>query len=153
MWHRLRLLSPGVILIAFAAAAAWADSPDKPEDFARTYVEAVRSGEPRRLQALLHSKSRQCLTPKTEALFAWKWQRSITRGAPEPYQGSASRLDARIAAGTSQSQFPVAPTHMLQIDFGTAPNTLTTVLLLAFEDGSWRTVEQCPGDAGSTDIR
>jgi len=135
------------------AAAAVADDPAKPEEFAASYVDAVRSQRPQRLAALLHSKSRQCVTPATQMLFDFKWERSIRRGAPEPIKVTASRYAANVSAGTSQSQFPVAPTHQLRIDFGAGSNTLTTILLLAMEDGMWRTVEPCPGDGGTAHIR
>jgi len=117
--------------------------------FAQEYIAAVSSGDPRQIEALLNSKSRACITPETLALFDWEWQRKLRRGTPEPHVVTVSAYTARLAAGTEQSEYPVAPTHQLQIDFGEAPNVQATILSLAMEDGRWRTVEPCPDGQGS----
>lgn len=127
-----------------ALGAAAAQAGNDPAEFVAPYLAAIRSGDPQRLEALLHSKSRACITPKNRSMVDFKWERKLTRGTAEPVAVSASPFEPRLAAGTPQSDYPVAPSHRLQLEFGKAPNTFTTILLLAQENGQWRFVEPCP---------
>ena len=44
-----------------------------------------------------------------------------------------------------QFDYPVRPTHLIQIDFATGPNSSTTLLLQIVRDGQeWREVVPCP---------
>jgi len=139
-----RAVGTAGLAAALALGAAAAQAGIDPAEFVAPYLAAVRSGDPQRLEALLHSRSRACITPRNRTLFDFKWERKLARGAAEPVAASASPFEARPAAGTPQSDYPVAPTHRLQLEFGKAPNSHTTILLLAQENGQWRFVEPCP---------
>lgn len=114
--------------------------------FVSELVAAVTSTSVARRQALLHSTSARCMAGDAAPLY----EQMVTRQAREPVLANPRWSIKPIAADTplmfaDKVDYPVRPTHMLQIDFERGANRITTMLLqLVQEGGQWREVMPCP---------
>jgi len=134
------------IPLAFCASAgAQERSPGKPELLAKSFVEAVNSHVLAQRVAILHPSSKACINAGTEPYFSWIFSRQMKYVIPPAaYRVSIQQLPASWADGNLG--YPLRPTHQIQIDFDTAPNRSTSVVLAAVRDGErWYEVLPCPG--------
>lgn len=146
---RLKLAAAALLVLLAtgmgAPAVAVAD-PQWPEDFAARFVEAVRSGEPARPLALLHPTSRARINAQTQTYYDWIFGRQA-RTVIGAYRASAQPLDclAPVLPPDGQSDYPVRPSHQLQIDFaGTTQSGAVPILFVVHEKAGWREVLACP---------
>lgn len=136
----LRRQLPVILAMSLCAAAQTAADP---EAVGRSFVEAVRSGSVERRLALLHPGTRSCITDETNDYFAWIVLRQMKYVIPEKFTVRAQTLVE--APQPEASSYPVRPTHSVQVDFETRPNSSTTVVLMAAKDGGrWYEVLPCP---------
>lgn len=97
-------------------------------------------------RALLHSRSVPCTTGDAAPLY----EHMVTRQAREPMPANARWSlrplpPDRALMFDDKFDYPVRPTHLLQIDVDRGGNRSTTMILqLAQEAGRWREVVPCP---------
>jgi len=114
------------------------------EMLGRLFVEAVQSGSAQRRLELLHPATRACINQQTEEYFSWIFSRQMKYIIPDvKFTVSSQTLAETWQPGSLD--YPVRPTHQVQIDFEGRPGSGTTVVLLAAaEAGRWYEVLPCP---------
>ncbi len=135
-----------LLAAALCAPASAADDPRRPEDFAARFVDAVRSSEPARRLALIHPASRACMNAQTQPYYDWIFSQQA-RTVIGSYRASAQRIGRvdTVLPPDGQSDYPVPPSHQLQIDFaGTAQGGAVLILFVVHEKAGWREVLPCP---------
>jgi len=135
---------------------ASARTPDvAAQQFAKTFVAAIRSHDPAKIRALQHPAIRACVNDRTRAYFEWGVANELQTGAMTagPYKVSRfGQLSGPASLGflpPGAFTYPVKPTHEIQID--TQSREHQQVLLvreLAQVNGAWFIVEPCPNAAG-----
>jgi len=132
------------LVLAFAAGAA-AQNVYYDQAFARALVAAFSERTVAARAALVHPQSRPCITGD---VGEW-WRDSVTRWAETPVPADhewtimpLAADDARAAA--DRFDWPLAPTHALQLIMRDAPSKSRTLLVrLAKADGRWAEVVPC----------
>lgn len=130
-----------------AAAAVPTDDPQHPEVFAPRFIATVISKSVDQRKAILHPSTLACMNPQTQPYFDWifsKQFRIVTNSKPKvtvtPF-GSAPT----VMPTDGHSDYPVRPTHQLQVDFVTGPHSSSSFVLFVAHDGAqWREVLPCP---------
>ena len=135
-----------ISLLHPAMGGAQGQDPRRPEVFARELVDAVHSKDAERRLGIVHPLSRACMTPQTQPYYDWIFSRQARHVIPSAYTVRATPLpQGAPATADGHSDYPVRPTHQLQIDFVPAPHSSTGVIVLVvFDDGRWREVLPCP---------
>jgi hypothetical protein len=131
------------LLLALSCAAARAQT--EADGFVKALVDAINSKDPQQRRALLHADSLRCDTPGKDALL----DEQFARQSRFPIPGT---VDWRLTAArpgrpmfADRFDYPVRPTHLLQLDVkGENNETMNVVLQLARKSGEWREVVGCP---------
>lgn len=153
---RLRLMTLGLVLLAPLICRAQAANPNQPEAFAKVFVDAVNSKSTERRLELLHPRSRACINAQTQPYHDWIISRQSKHVIPAAnYKVVAEVLSGKQAlAFDGKSDYPLLPTHQLQIDFETGAHSSTSIVLLIVRDGKrWYEVLPCPRPETVTSIR
>lgn len=117
------------------------------EGFAKLFVDAVSSRSTERRLELLHPKSRACINSQTEMYYSWIFSRQMRYVIPDArYKVSVELLpEGRSWTTDGKSNYPVRPSHQLQIDIDAGPNNSSSLVFLVVRDGSrWLEVLPCP---------
>lgn len=142
------VLSLGLFLLLPAmASAAQAGNLNSAGGLAQSFVEAINSKNQERRLALLHSRSKACINVQSQPYYDWIFSRQAKHVIPDAkYRSLVEPLvGAQVLAADGKSDYPIRPTHQLQIDFDTGPNNSTSIVLLIVRDGaSWYEVLPCP---------
>jgi len=86
------------------------------------------------------------MNSETQPYYDWIFSRRERLVTPVGYKVTAipiSRVPGELPSD-GKSDYPVRPTHQLQIDFGTATKGATVLLFVAQAGGAWREVLPCP---------
>jgi hypothetical protein len=136
----------GLALVLPLICHAQVGSPDQPEAFARLFVDAINSKSAERRLALLHPKSKACIDAQTQPYYDWIFSRQLKYIIPAKYKVAAQPLAGKQALPSDgKSDYPLRPSHQLQIDFDTGPYSTTSIVLLIVRDGArWYEVLPCP---------
>ena len=138
----MRLALAAALVLVFAAGAA-AQNPYVDAKFARQVIEAINARTVEARAALVHPKSLPCITGD---VGEW-WRDSVLRQAPVPaeHQWSMMTLTADDArAASDRFDWPLAPTHALQLIMRDSPSSSRTLLVRAARDGpGWAEVVPC----------
>jgi hypothetical protein len=140
-----RLISAGMLLLAAVGVApSRAAEPDG--GFVQSLVDAINSKSPDRRRALVAPASRVCTTGESEQFFLWIASRQSRHAIPPSYTWKIAPLPAgQPLLFAEQFDYPVRPSHVLQLDFATGPTSSTTMLVQIVRDaGQWREVVACP---------
>jgi len=140
----VRLALATALVLALAADAA-AQNVYSDRKFAVQLVDAIKARTVAARAALVHPQSRPCITGD---VGEW-WRDSVTRWAETPVPADhewtimpLAADDARAAA--DRFDWPLAPTHALQLIMRDAPSKSRTLLVrLAKDDGRWAEVVPC----------
>lgn len=114
--------------------------------FVQELVGAINSKNLDRRKALLHPKSAVCLTETSGSFHEAMFGRQARRGIPATYKWIVTPVprDQPPMFG-DPFDYPIRPTHLLQIDYATGPTHSTSVILqLVYDAGHWREVTACP---------
>ena len=127
------------------AARAQTTSPAADREFARSAVEAINGKSLERRKALLHPRSVTCATAEGTAfrddLIADQQSRYVV---PPTHRWSIRPQEPGPPIFTEMLEYPLKPTHWLDIEFETGPNSVTTVSLQLVRDGTaWREIFPC----------
>jgi len=132
------------LAVLVAPAARGADDPAA-RAFVQELVAAINRKDPDARRALMHPAALKCDRAPKEAMAEGGF---VPRQGPIPdgYRWQIQALPAG-AQGLFADKFdyPVRPTHQLQIDYEAAPRrSVAIVLQLARDRGGWREVTGCP---------
>jgi hypothetical protein len=136
-------LAFGLILALAGVGAGQAQETESGRAFVRDFVSAVNSRSVDRRLALVHPGSRACAGGE---VGEW-WRDAVARQARDPvpptYRASIVELGGGLPFG-ERFDYPVTPTHQLQLDYALGPNrSRTVVVLLATADERWTEVVPC----------
>jgi hypothetical protein len=133
--------------LTLLGAAAAAPAPGTPADrtFVGSFVEAINTRSPTLRAALVHSKSRACASGEAGAWWADAAARQARDTLPPTFTWTITPLPAgRPPMFADKFDYPVRPTHLLQLDFETAPGQGMTIVLQLAKDGArWAEVVPC----------
>lgn len=143
-----------LVLLAAAAARGQAQETDPPGvgEFVKSFVEAVNSKSVDRRKALLYPKSVTCPgADLLEDIFVRQAKRTVAEG----YKWRITAIPpGQPLLFSDKLEYPIRPSHRLQVDFGTGETTVTTVIVQVIRDGDqWREVMPCPKPETIADAR
>jgi hypothetical protein len=140
----VRVALAGALVLVVASGAA-AQSPSYDQKFAADIVNAINARTVEARAALVHPVSRPCISGD---VGEW-WRDSVMRWAETPVPADRtwsmmplSADDARAAS--DRFDWPLAPTHALQLVLRDGPSTSRTLVVRAAKSGSqWAEVVPC----------
>ena len=129
-----------------SVGGAQADDPKKPEALAKRFVDAVNSKSVESRKAILHPKSLACINTQTQLFYDWNFSREFQYAIRPNYKAAAMAMARdEVPNLEGQADYPLVPTHLLQIDFDTGPFSGTTVvLLIVYDSKRWSELLPCP---------
>ena len=142
---RSRVLLVGVLVLLAVASEGLGREPD-PGAFVKELVEAINSKSLDRRRALLHPKAVPCTHGEPGSFYEETVARQGRRGVPADYTWKLAPILAdQPVMFADKFDYPIRPTHLLQLDFKTGTNSHTTLILqLARDANRWREVTPCP---------
>ena len=130
--------------LLFAGPAAVAATDPQAQAFVEALVAAINSKDTAKRKALLHPDSLRCATDQ-DTLLDEQYARQARRAVPANVTWSLTPAPPGLPLFADKFDYPVRPTHRLQLDFSTGPNRSTTMVLqVARHGGAWREVRACP---------
>lgn len=130
-------------LLLFIPATALPADPQA-QAFVQALVEAINSKDTAKRKALVHPGSLQCATQQ-DTLLDEQFARQARLPVPTNGRWTLTPAHPGQPLFADKFDYPVRPTHLLQLDFETGPNRSTTLLLqLAKHGNDWREVSACP---------
>jgi hypothetical protein len=136
-------LAAGVVLTLASVAPARAQQTEADRTIVGEFVAALNSGSLERRLALVHPGTRVC----TEGEGGEWWREAVARQARDPVPPQHTAQIAELAGLPpfgERFDYPVRPTHQLQLDYAPAPHRSRTLLVLLARDGSrWMEVVPC----------
>lgn len=156
MQRKLNLVTLGLALWLPLICHAQGGSSNQPEAFAKLFVDATNSKSAERRLALFHPKSKACITAQTQPYYDWIVSRQLKHVIPAAkYKVEATPLSGKQPLPSDgKSEYPLRPSHQLQIDFDTGPYSSTSIVLFIVRDGArWYEVLPCPSPDAIAGIR
>jgi hypothetical protein len=153
---RFNLATLGLALWFPLICQAQGGSANQPEALAKLFVDAINSKSADRRLALLHPKSRACINAQTQPYYDWIFSRQLKHVIPAAnYKVAATPLSGKPALPSDgKSEYPLNPSHQLQIDFNTGPYSSTSIVLFIVRDSArWYEVLPCPRPDAVAGIR
>jgi hypothetical protein len=119
---------------------------DQARAFVASIVEALNSKSAERRRALLHPKSLPCATIEPDSFYTWMVTRQFKDSVPEDYRWKITPVPPeQPLMFADKFDYPVRPTHTLQLDFQLAPHGGKTMLLYLVRDANrWYEMTPCP---------
>jgi len=137
----MRIVALALLLLLPALASASSQDPAQTA-FVKSVVEAINSQDFARQKALVHPGA-VCANVEPVSFFNAPW--APRRSVASTYRWTMSDAPAGPPMFSDKLDYPVRPTHLLQIDYETAPNTGQTLVLQAARDRTrWYVVAVCP---------
>lgn len=122
------------------------------QQLVRQYVAAVRAKDAAQVMALFHPKMRACVNDSTREYFDYLANQNLHLAPPGDYKTTITALSASgppAILPASMFQYPVQPTHQLQLDWNNSGTSSVTVMRnIVAQNGRWFMVEACPTAAG-----
>jgi ribosomal protein L7/L12 len=142
---RRRVAHATAAALLFAGPAAFAATDPQAQAFVEALVSAINSKDTAKRKALVHPDSLRCATAGSDALLDAQFARQARRAVPANVTWSLTPAPPGLPLFADKLDYPVRPTHRLQLDFSTGPNRSTTMVLqMARHGGAWRQVSACP---------
>lgn len=135
-----------LLLIGVAAGDGYAQETDQASTFVKSLVEAINSKSLDRRKALLHPKALVCASAEPESFYVW----SVTGQARETVSANHRWILTALPPDAppmfaDKFDYPIRPTHLLQIDTEADPTRGTTMIFQIVYDGNrWYDVTACP---------
>jgi len=136
---------PTALAFALALACAPAFAQKEAGDFVKALVDAINSKAAAQRKALLHTESVSCTNPGQEQVLAEQFARQSRFPIPGTvaWRLTAARPGRPMFA--DRFDYPVRPTHILQLDVkGENNESMYVVLQVARQNGEWREIAGCP---------
>jgi len=141
---RRRLPLAGALVLTVATAAA-AQNVYYDLKFARDLMAAINARTVEARAALVHPRARPCITGE---VGEW-WRESVLRQGRPPVPADSTWKITPLSPDDAQAasdrfDWPITPTHVLQLDVTDAPSRSRTLLFrLVQEGGRWVEVVPC----------
>jgi ribosomal protein L7/L12 len=134
------------VLACAVCSGAHAQTDPQAAAFVKSLVDAINSKSVERRKALIHPAALVCATPGSAAMTDDMLMRQARHVVPSGYKWTMTPVPKdQPPLFSGQFDYLVLPTHVLQIDFETGPNSSTGILLQVVREGNaWREVTACP---------
>lgn len=121
-------------------------APASDQQFVKSFVDAANSGDPDRLRALVHKSCLAAIDDTNRTFIDQMLERDARRQIPVDYKAEVTPIgDDQPLPFEGMVQYPVRPTHLVQIDFDQGPRHATTIVRHAVhENGAWWLVVAIP---------
>ena len=135
-----------VVLLATVAGNVFAQNIEQSGSFVENLVQAINSKSLDRRKALVHPQALVCATAEPDSFY----HRLVTRQAkytiPSDYKWKMTPIAPdQPLMFADKFDYPVRPTHVLQLDFETGPSRSMTMILQIVHDAKrWNEVIPCP---------
>ena len=135
-----------MMLLAVSVDPARPQDDDQARAFVVSVVEALNSKSLERRRALLHPKSLPCAGTEPDSFYRWMATRQFKDSVPPDYKWKVTALPAdQPLMFADKFDYPVRPTHTLQLDYSLAPHGGKTMLLYIVRDANrWYEMTPCP---------
>jgi hypothetical protein len=135
-----------LMLLAASVDVARPQDDDQARAFVASIVEALNSKSAERRRALLHPKSLPCATIEPDSFYTWMVTRQFKDSVPADYRWKITPVPPeQPLMFADKFDYPVRPTHTLQLDFQLAPHGGKTMLLYLVRDANrWYEMTPCP---------
>jgi hypothetical protein len=134
-----------VVLLAVTIAPARAQDDEPTRAFVASVVDAINSKSPERRRALLHPKSQPCASLEPDSFFRIIVENQSKDTVPAKYRWKLTPVppdEPLMFAG--QVDYPIRPTHTLQLEYQPEPYHGKVMLLYVVRDGNrWSEVLAC----------
>jgi hypothetical protein len=132
-------------LLAATASRALAQDADE-RAFVVRLVEAINSKDVERRRALLHPKSLPCASTAPDSFYVWMVTRQFKDTIPANYTWTVTPVPlTELLMLSDKFDYPVRPTHTLQLDVNlSATRSKTMLLQLVHEGPRWFEMTACP---------
>ena len=151
------VVGSAIVSLIFVTAPSRSAAPTETSDaaFARSLVAAINSKDVARRLALVHSKSQTCAHADGDSIFYDMFARQSKRRIPANFKWMITPVKQGEASLFSDLfDYPVTPTHRLQLDFTTGPSSSTSLVVQVAREGNrWREVLGCPKPEAIAAIR
>lgn len=135
-----------MMLLAVSVDRAQPQDDDQARAFVVSVVEALNSKSLERRRALLHPKSLPCATIEPDSFYTWMVTRQFKDSVPPDYKWKITPVPSdQPLMFADKFDYPVRPTHELQLDFELAPHRGKMMLLQLVRDANrWYEMTPCP---------
>lgn len=140
-----RRTMPALAALLLALPGTGLASDPQAQAFVEALVAAINSKDTAQRKALLHPDSLRCATADKDALLDEQFARQARRPVPANVTWSLTPAPPGQPLFADKFDYPLRPTHRLQLDFSIGQNRSTTMVLqVARHGGAWREVSACP---------
>lgn len=135
-----------LIPLTVMAGNARAQGEGQADAFVRSFVEAINSKSLDRRKALVHPKSLVCASAEPDSAYHWMVTRQARNTVPTDYKWKIAPVAPdQPPMFADKFDYPIRPTHLLQLDFATGPSRSTTMILqVVYDAEQWHEVIACP---------
>lgn len=140
------LLAVSLILTIQEPLKAQVSTSGQTETLAKDFVKAINDKSVEGRLKILHPKTAACINPQTQPFFDWIFSRQFKHVIPTNYKTKMQPSTGNaFSPAEAKFDYPVSPTHILQIDYSSRPFSSTTIVLSIVEEGGrWYEVLPCP---------
>jgi len=133
----------GLVLLAALAAPALAQS--EADGFVKALVDAINSKESAQRMALIHTDSVKCENPGQTQVLEEQFARQSRFPIPGTVEWRLTAARPGRPMFADRFDYPVRPTHILQLDVkGENNEAMFVVMQIARQGGQWREIAGCP---------
>jgi len=134
------------ILFLGTTGLVQAQNAEQERVFAASLVDAINSKSVERRKALMHPKALVCQHHNGDSMTDEMITRQTRYTIPADFKWRITKLPvAEMPFFADKFDYPVRPTHRLQIDFNSVPDNITMILLqLVYEGNRFQEITGCP---------
>ncbi len=135
-----------LVLLVPVPNGARAGGTDRQSAFVQALVKAGNSRDREQQKALLHPGSLACGNAEGISFFDDSFFPRTRGPVPADYRWRITRIPpGQPPMFADKFNYPVRPTHLLQIDYDPGPNRSTTLVVqIVYDEGRWSVVAACP---------
>jgi hypothetical protein len=140
------LVLAAIFLLLPVPEGARAAGTDRQSAFVQAFVKAVNSRNKEQQKALLHPGSLACGNGEGISFFNESFLPRPRGPVPANFRWRITEVPpGQPPMFADKFDYPVRPTHLLQIDYDSGPNRSTTMVVQIVHDGGrWSVVSACP---------
>jgi len=121
---------------------------------AEAFISAVNSDDRQKLEGLVHSQCRAHITPDNRGFFDAAFDHDLAESVPAQHEWGFVRMPEGPPPLSHAFNFPVRPTHQLQITFGDDPEEPERITHYVARDGKrWAIVIPYPTEEALARMR
>ena len=134
------------VLLFCMTGLVQAQNAEQERAFAASLVDAINSGSVERRKALMHPRALACGNQDFRSMTEEMIKRQTRHRIPADFKWRVTKSPAgELPFFADKFDYPVRPTHRLQIEFNSTPDKSTMILLqLVYEGNRFQEITGCP---------